>query len=76
MPVAEPGSTLNISLGNFGSGLGAFAWTVPGFLLGLPALLVLLILAGQMAGAALFVPITRRIFGDSRKKRRGRPAVV
>jgi len=49
---------------------------VPGFLLGLPGLAVLLILGGQMAGAALFVPLSRRIFGNSRSKRRGRSSVV
>jgi hypothetical protein len=72
VPQAGSGSTLNLSLAGFGSGLGAFAWTVPGFLLGLPGLVVLLILGGQMAGAALFLPVTRRIFGDSKKKRQGR----
>jgi len=35
-------------------------------------MLVLLILGGQMAGAAIFVPLTRRFLGDSKTKRRGR----
>jgi len=76
VPQAGSGTTLNVSVAGFGSGLGAFAWTVPGFLLGLPGLVVLLILGGQMAGAALFVPLTRRIFGNSKRKRRGRPSAV
>lgn len=76
VPQAGSGTTLNVNVTGFGSGLGAFAWTVPGFLVGLPSLIVLLILGGQMAGAALFVPVTRRIFGNSRSKRRGRSSIV
>jgi hypothetical protein len=76
VPQAGSGTTLNVNVAGFGSGLGAFAWTVPGFLLGLPSLIVLLILGGQMAGAALFVPVTRRIFGNSKRKRRGRSPMV
>jgi hypothetical protein len=76
VPQAGSGTTLNVSVAGFGSGLGAFAWTVPGFLLGLPGLIVLLIIGGQMAGAALFVPLSRRIFGNSRSKRRGRSPMV
>jgi hypothetical protein len=76
VPKADSGTSLNVNVAGFGSGLGAFAWTVPGFLIGLPGLIVLLILAGQMAGAALFVPLSRRIFGNSRSKRRGRSSMV
>jgi hypothetical protein len=77
VPQAGSGTTLNVSVAGFGSGLGAFAWTVPGFLLGLPGVIVLLmILGGQMAGATLFVPLSRRIFGNSKRKRRGRSSAV
>jgi hypothetical protein len=67
------GSAINVSLGEFSSGLGAFAWTVPGVLLGLPGLLVLLILGLQMTGAALFVPFTRRILGNTDRQPGRRP---
>ena len=67
------GSAINVSLGEFSSGLGAFAWTVPGVLLGLPGLLVLLILGLQMTGAAMFVPVTRRILGNSDRQPGRRP---
>lgn len=77
VPQAGSGTTLNVSVAGFGSGLGAFAWTVPGVLLGVPGVIVLLmILGGQMAGATLFVPLSRRIFGNSRSKRRGPSSVV
>ncbi len=66
--VSIGGSALNFSDAGFGSGLGAFAWTVPGYVLGLSGLLVLVILGVQMAGAALFVPFTRRVFGNSRRR--------
>jgi hypothetical protein len=50
----------------FSTGFGAFAWTVPGFLLGLPGLLLLLIFAAQTTSVAFFVPITRRVLGTKR----------
>jgi hypothetical protein len=41
--------------------LGSFVWIVPGFFLGLPGLIMLLVVAVQALGAGAFVPITRRV---------------
>jgi hypothetical protein len=49
------------------SSFSAFAWVVPGFLLGLPGLLVLLVVGAQAIGAAVFIPITRRVLGRSHR---------
>jgi hypothetical protein len=47
------------------SSFSAFAWIVPGFLLGLPGLLVLLVVGAQAVAAAVFIPVTRRVLGRS-----------
>jgi hypothetical protein len=43
------------------SAFSTYAWLVPGFALGLPGLFVLLAIGLQMAGATIFVPLTRRL---------------
>jgi hypothetical protein len=80
-PLASPalrlaplGDTTDLTFGSmaFSTGFGAFAWTVPGFLLGLPGILLLLIFAAQTTSVALFVPITRRVLGTGRNRLAGR----
>ena len=46
------------------STISAYAWLVPGFLLGLPGLLILLIVGSQVLAASFFVPLTRRMLGN------------
>jgi hypothetical protein len=43
--------------------LSRFAWLVPGFFLGLPGLLLILIVLAQMATGATFLMLTRRSLG-------------
>jgi hypothetical protein len=53
--------------------LSPFAWLVPGFFLGLPGLLLILIVLAQMATGATFLMLTRRSlggFGFWRRRRR------
>ena len=52
------------------SSFSAYAWMVPGFALGLPGLLVLIIVGLQMLVASVFVPLTRRSLVGSRGYRR------
>jgi hypothetical protein len=72
LKVAPLGDTSDLTFANtaFSTGLGAFAWTVPGFLLGLPGLLLLLIFAAQTTSVAAFVPISRRVLGTRRRRSR------
>ncbi|HEU4673839.1 MAG TPA: hypothetical protein VFS32_13155 [Candidatus Limnocylindrales bacterium] len=59
MPGSEPGAV--ISVGSVPIDIGAFAiWLVPGFALTVPGLIIVLIVAAQLAGGGLFVPIARR----------------
>jgi len=44
--------------------LSPFAWLVPGFFLGLPGLLLILIVLAQMGTGATFLVLTRRSLGD------------
>jgi hypothetical protein len=46
------------------------AWLVPGLLLGLPGLLILVIVAGQVGLATAFVPLTRRLLGERQRRPR------
>lgn len=39
------------------------AWLVPGFLLGLPGLLILIVVLIQVGFATAFIPVTRRLLG-------------
>lgn len=43
--------------------LGFVSWLIPGFVLGLPGLLILAVVAAQVIGASVFIPITRRSLG-------------
>jgi hypothetical protein len=47
------------------SSLGLYSWLVPGFFLGLPGLLVLLVAVLQAGAGAAFLPIIRRVLGGS-----------
>lgn len=52
------------------SAISAYSWVVPGVLLGLPGLLMLIIVALQMAAASVFVPLTRRMLGGRERANR------
>ena len=41
----------------------AHVWFVPGAVVGVPGLLLLIVVAVQMAGGALWIPVTRRLIG-------------
>lgn len=56
----DGGAGLAIDGVRLSGGLGAYAWLVPGFILGLPGLLVLVIIGLQVAIGSVFVPLTRR----------------
>jgi hypothetical protein len=58
-------------LGSLGS-LSLFAWLVPSFFVGMPGLLIILVLAGQLVAGAIFLPLTRRVLGVSGLGRRRR----
>lgn len=67
------GGTVQFDISAAG-GLGMFVWLVPGLFLSLPGLLLLLIVAAQAGFATAFVPVIRRLFGASRRRRaRARP---
>jgi hypothetical protein len=59
VPVAEPPSLDNPAIDVLGT-LGVFAWAVPGAVLTMPGLLIVVIIAAQMFGAAAWMPIVRR----------------
>ncbi len=59
VPPAEPGATIGI--GAIPVDVSAIAvWLVPGFALTVPGLVIALVVAAQLAGGGLFVPIARR----------------
>lgn len=51
-------------------GLGAFAWAIPGALLGAPLAIILLVVLAQAIAGMVLVPVTRRVL------RRGDDAVA
>lgn len=53
--------------------LSLSSWLVPGFALGLPGLLIVLVILAQLFGAGVFLPITRRVLGDFGIGRRSDP---
>ena len=56
-------------------GIGMFVWMVPGLFMSLPGLLLLLIVVAQGGIATIFIPVTRRVLGSGRRRRRrGHPA--
>jgi hypothetical protein len=73
--VPDLGKDQGISISDLGLTfqVSAFAWLVPGFLLGLPGLLLILIVLAQMGTGAAFLLLTRRSLGDfgfGRRRRR------
>ena len=48
---------------------GQFVWFVPGALVGGPGLLVMLFVALQAVGAMAWIPATRRLGGDDKRRR-------
>jgi hypothetical protein len=64
--VPDLGKDQGISISDLGLTfqVSAFAWLVPGFLLGLPGLLLILIVLAQMGTGAAFLLLTRRSLGD------------
>ena len=63
IPILPSGVTVSITALGPLAGFGLLTWVVPGFFLGLPGLLILVVVAAQMLGGAIFVPITRRALG-------------
>jgi hypothetical protein len=55
--------------------LSPYAWLIPGFFLGLPGLLIILIVLGQAGTGATFLVLSRRKLGDSRVGRSRRRRV-
>lgn len=47
------------------------AWLVPGFLLGLPGLLILIVVLIQVGFATAFIPVTRRLLGGRNEESTG-----
>jgi hypothetical protein len=62
---ALPGGGGSVSISGLDglSSLGLYSWLVPGFFLGLPGLLVLLVALLQASAGAAFLPIIRRVLG-------------
>ncbi len=58
--------------GLFGGFGGSFAWAMPAAMLGVPGLLFMLAVAGQLLGAAVWVPAIRRMLAGVGIKRRRR----
>jgi hypothetical protein len=57
--------------------LGAFGWAVPGLVISVPGLLILLVVAAQVAGGLAWLPIARRRIGGfdlGRRRGQHRPA--
>jgi hypothetical protein len=68
------GGTVQLDSQAFNS-LGMFAWMVPGLFLSLPGLLLILVIIAQGSLASVFVPITRRVLGRTRRRKPGRVPV-
>jgi hypothetical protein len=79
----EPLSVPQVTTGGFGSDEGAFefaglfdgfggsfAWAMPAAILGVPGLLFMLAVAGQLLGAAAWVPTIRRMLAGIGVRRR------
>jgi Bacterial cadherin-like domain len=66
LSVPEIATDAGISISDLGLTfqLNPFAWLVPGFFLGLPGLLLILIVLAQMGTGATFLVLTRRSLGD------------
>jgi hypothetical protein len=62
-------------LGGFDS-LGLYSWLVPGFFLGMPGLLILLVPLGQILAGGLILPLARRVLGNDRDRRRPAPRAI
>jgi hypothetical protein len=73
--VADIALDQGIGIGDLGLTfqLSPFAWLVPGFFLGLPGLLLILIVLAQMGTGATFLVLTRRSLGEFGFWRRRRP---
>ncbi len=56
--------------GLFGGFGGSFAWAMPAAMLGVPGLLFMLAIAGQLLGAAAWVPAIRRMLAGVGVRRR------
>jgi hypothetical protein len=57
-------------------GTGMMAWAVPVLFLCLPGLLLIVIVLAQAGFASVFVPVTRRVLGLSRRRRRAHSQVM
>ncbi len=71
IPQFPTGGSVDLSeLGGFAS-LGGYSWLVPGFFIGLPGLMILLVVFLQLASGAFFVPVVRRVLGGLGPRKRG-----
>ena len=66
--VLPAGGTVQLDIQAVGA-IGMFAWLVPGLALSLPGMLLILIVLAQAGVGAAFVPVTRRAFGVTRRRR-------
>jgi hypothetical protein len=74
IPALPAGATVGISGLD---GMGLYSWLVPGFLLGLPGLLILLVALLQAGAGGALLPVARRVLGDfgiRRSRARIRPS--
>jgi hypothetical protein len=58
--------------GLFGGFDASFAWAMPAAMLGVPGLLFMLAVAGQLIGAAAWIPTIKRMFAGVGVRRRRR----
>jgi hypothetical protein len=55
--------------------MGLAGWTVPALAVGVPGLLVVLAVAFQLVGGAVWVPVSRRVLAGVGLRRRGRSPI-
>jgi hypothetical protein len=58
-----PAAAVEVGELDLARSMGQFTWLIPGFFLGLPGLLVVLVVAAQTLGAGVLAAITRRSLG-------------
>ena len=63
IPTLPPGGSVAVSGLDGLSTLSLYSWLVPGFFLGLPGLLIMLVVLFQLGAGGLFVPIVRNVLG-------------
>jgi hypothetical protein len=63
IPALADGASIDMGSIDGLEGLGLYAWMVPGFLIGLPGLLILLVALMQAIAGGMLMPVARRALG-------------